>query len=113
MTTPGVPENVNPATSYGQDASTVRQCSPIWYQMLGMAGARCGSLASRGRPLSVNRPETTQLFDPMPSPVPIRVGTASRARWASSSARPPAGSAAAACSPAGITDGADAGPDAG
>ena len=36
ITTPGTPEKVKPLTSNGQSSSTVRQCSPIWYQMPGI-----------------------------------------------------------------------------
>ena len=90
MTTPGRPEKEKPATSNGQASSTCVQCRPTWYQMLGMPGARCGSLASSGRPDSVCVPETTQEFDPTPSPRPSRSGTASSAAWADSSAERPA-----------------------
>ncbi len=74
MTTPGTPENVVPATSNGHFGPTSRQCSPICSQMPGMAGARCGSLASNGSPLSVWSPDTTQELLPMPSPVPSSCG---------------------------------------
>lgn len=40
MTTPGMPENENPATSNGQLVVTVVQCSPTWYQMPGSDVAR-------------------------------------------------------------------------
>ena len=68
ITTPGMPAKVKPLTSKGQSASTVRQCRPIWYQTPGIEVLRCGSLASSGLPEAVCSPETTQLFDPMPSP---------------------------------------------
>ena len=35
---------------------TSTQCSPIWVQIDGIAGPRCGSLASNGRPDSVRAP---------------------------------------------------------
>ncbi len=66
MTTPGRPENVNPETSNGQSGPTVRQCRPIWYQIPGMVTPRCGSLASRGFPVVVCSPETTQELEPSP-----------------------------------------------
>src|SRR5690242_10836206 len=84
MITPGTPENVKPATSNGQAADSVRQCRPIWYQMPGMPGARCGSLASSGLPVVVSEPATTQEFEPTPSPEPSRSGTAETARCAAS-----------------------------
>ena len=70
MTTPGIPENVNPSTSYPQS-----QCRPIWYQIPGIDGDRCGSLARIGLPVAVSAPDTTQLLDPIPgrsaaSPIP-------------------------------------------
>lgn len=68
ITTPGIPENVKPVTSYGQAALSVRQCRPIWYQSEGNCGARCGSLASSGLPVVVYWPEITQEFEPMPLP---------------------------------------------
>ena len=90
MTTPGRPEKEKPATSNGQASSTWVQCRPTWYQMLGMPGDRCGSLASSGRPDSVCVPDTTQEFEPTPSPLPSRSGTASSAACADSSAERPA-----------------------
>ncbi len=76
MTTPGMPEKVYPATSYGQDALTLLQCRPIWYQSDGICGARCGSLASSGLPVVVYLPETTQELEPMPLPLgPSSAGT--------------------------------------
>src|SRR2546423_3699139 len=60
MTTPGSPENVNPSTFHPHV-----QCRPIWYQMPGMDGDRCGSLARIGLPVAVWVPDTTQLFDPI------------------------------------------------
>src|SRR5690625_3715419 len=76
ITMPGIPAKPKPATSNGQSPSTVRQCSPCWYQIPGTEGARCGSLASSGIPVAVCSPETTQEFDPTPSPPPIGAGTA-------------------------------------
>ena len=66
--TPGRPAKVNPATSNGQAADTVRQCSPVWYQMPGIDVPRCGSLASNGFPVVVLVPVTTHELDPIPSP---------------------------------------------
>ncbi|CAB4874458.1 unannotated protein [freshwater metagenome] len=37
--------------------------------MLGIMGARCGSLASSGLPVAVFAPDTAHEFDPMPGPV--------------------------------------------
>ena len=45
-----------------------RQCSPAWYHNEGIAGARCGSLARSGLPVTVFDPDTAQLLEPMPSP---------------------------------------------
>ena len=59
---------MKPATSYGQRLDTVRQCSPIWYQMLGIIADRWGSLASSGFPVSVPLPAITHEFDPIPVP---------------------------------------------
>ncbi len=86
MTTPGSPAKVNPATSNGQAAESTRQCRPIWYQMPGMDGSRCGSLASSGLPVVVCAPDTTHEFEPMPSPSPSRAGTAASAVVAALSA---------------------------
>src|SRR3954453_22602796 len=92
MTTPGTPANVKPATANGHACDGVWQCRPIWYQMPGMLGARCGSLASSGLPVEVSRPDTTQELEPTPSaPPPRRFGTASSAACAAS--RPPCASA--------------------
>src|SRR6476469_391516 len=79
MTTTGSPEKEEPATSKGQSLPTLRQCRPVWYQMPGTPGARCGSLASSGLPVLEREGPTTQELDPMPSPRPRVVGTASRA----------------------------------
>src|SRR5947209_6256860 len=88
MTTPGTPAKVKPATSNGQAGDSVWQCRPIWYQMPGRLGARCGSLASNGLPVEVRLPDTTQELEPTPSaPPPSRFGTASSAACAAS--RPP------------------------
>ena len=85
MITPGTPANVKPAMSNGQAAESDRQCRPIWYQMPGRLGARCGSLASSGLPVAVSAPETTHEFDPTPSsPPPASRGTASTAACAES-----------------------------
>src|SRR5215217_137413 len=94
ITTPGRPAKVNPVTSNGQSALVVRQCRPIWYQVLGACSARCGSLASSGRPVVVNRPDTTQAFEPRSPPRPSRAGTASSARPADLSTSAAAGSVA-------------------
>src|SRR5215213_7249484 len=94
ITTPGRPAKVNPVTSNGQSALVVRQCRPIWYQVLGACSARCGSLANSGRPVVVNRPDTTQAFEPRSLPRPSRAGTASSARPADLSASAAAGSVA-------------------
>ena len=80
MTTPGRPEKEKPETSNGHWALTVRQCSPIWYQMPGMPVPRCGSLASSGLPVLVRLPATTQELEPMPSPRPSITGTAASER---------------------------------
>src|SRR5882672_7178236 len=63
ITTPGTPEKVNPSTLNGQV-----QCSPIWYQIPGIDGLRCGSLASSGLPVVVSAPPITHELDPMPVP---------------------------------------------
>ena len=67
MITPGTPAKVKPATSKGQACDSVWQCRPIWYQMPGRLGARCGSLASSGLPVEVSRRTTTQELEPTPS----------------------------------------------
>src|SRR5262245_28311766 len=77
MMTPGTPEKVNPVTSNGQALPGSMQCSPAWYQTDGMDGDRCGSLASSGLPVEVLTPDTTQELDPMPVPLPSRLGSAS------------------------------------
>ena len=78
MTTPGTPENPNPATSNAHASFTVRQRSPIWCHTLGRDAPRCGSLLRSGSPLSVRAPETTHEFDPTPSPTsPSRAEAAS------------------------------------
>src|SRR3954452_11473318 len=101
MMTPGTPEKVKPVTSKGQDADSVWQCRPIWYQTPGMPGARCGSLASSGLPVVVSDPETTQEFDPTPSaPPPRRSGTPSTARRVAVTLRCPPGDVKAASRPA-------------
>src|SRR5690625_7859001 len=74
ITIPGIPAKPKPATSNGQWASTVRQCSPCWYQIPGTDGARCGSLASSGIPVAVCSQETTQVFDPLHRSDVSRVG---------------------------------------
>ena len=79
MTTPGMPANAKPLTSYGHCAETSSQRSPICSQMPGAEMPRCGSLASSGLPDSVRSPETTHEFEPTPSPSPMRCGTASSA----------------------------------
>src|SRR4051794_1999005 len=83
MITPGTPANVKPAMSNGQADDRDRQCRPIWYQIPGTLGARCGSLASSGLPVAVSAPETTHEFEPTPSsPPPASRGTASTAACA-------------------------------
>src|SRR5262245_52091647 len=86
MITPGTPEKVNPVTSNGQSPLTRVQCSPVWYQIDGSVGARCGSFASMGLPLVVRTPETTQEFEPRPDPAgPSMVGrpSSTSCRWRS------------------------------
>ncbi len=61
MITPGTPEKVKPSTLYPQ-----LQCNPIWYQMPGIDGDRCGSLASNGFPVVVSDPEMTNELEPSP-----------------------------------------------
>src|SRR5262245_40954997 len=73
MITPGTPENVNPSTLYSHV-----QCKPIWYQMPGIVGLRCGSLARIGAPLAVSRPLITHELEPMPWPVPSMTGSSPR-----------------------------------
>src|SRR5512143_2134993 len=65
-TTPGTPGNETPATSYGQAASTVRQCNPFMYQIDGIELPRCGSFASSAPPVTDSDGATTQLFEPIP-----------------------------------------------
>ena len=52
---------------------------PTWYQMPGIVGARCGSLARIGLPVDECVPSTTQELEPMPSPVPSSAGSAAAA----------------------------------
>src|SRR5262245_40119119 len=74
ITTPGTPEKVKPATLYSHS-----QCRPIWYQMPGMVGLRCGSLASSRLPVAVLHPAMTQELHPIPgAPSPIRLGSLAR-----------------------------------
>src|SRR4051794_1121998 len=82
MMTPGIPAKVKPATSNGHAAETARQCSPVWYQMLGIEVPWWGSFASSGLPVVVLDPATTQELEPMPSPRPSSAGTESSADWA-------------------------------
>src|SRR3954469_8398157 len=82
MMTPGIPAKVKPATSNGHVAETARQCSPVWYQMLGIEVPWWGSFASSGLPVVVLDPATTQELEPMPSPRPSSAGTESSADWA-------------------------------
>ena len=78
MMTPGTPEKPNPATSNGHSVEITRHFRPIWCHTLGSDAPRCGSFASSGSPLSVSAPETTQEFEPIPSPTsPTRALTAS------------------------------------
>src|SRR5262245_27248360 len=51
-----------------------------------MDGDKCGSLASMGLPVDVRTPDTTQEFDPMPAPLPSKVGSASMLAAARASA---------------------------
>ena len=67
MTTPGSPEKENPVTSKGHSSVTFLHRRPTWYQTEGIAGARCGSLDSSGRPVLVCSPEITHEFDPISS----------------------------------------------
>ena len=91
MTTPGRPENVNPATSRGQSSLTVRQCSPICIQGPGTDTPRCGSSASSGAPVVVWSPETAQALLPRASPWPTRTGIRPRAARSRDSAARAAG----------------------
>src|SRR3954452_18660328 len=75
MTTPGRPEKLKPETSNGHVLPTLLQCSPTCVQIPGMVAPRCGSLASSGLPVVVWSPETTQEFDPTPSPWPSSSGS--------------------------------------
>ena len=78
ITMPGSPENEKPPTSNGHASSTVEHFNCTWYQTEGRDAPRCGSFASRGIPVSVRAPETTQEFEPMPSPTsPTRTLAAS------------------------------------
>src|SRR5437879_6139145 len=56
--TKGNPGNDTPATSYSPDL----RCTS--YHTLGMEWLRCMSLESRGFPVVVCAPDTTQLFEP-------------------------------------------------
>jgi hypothetical protein len=65
------------------------QCSPIWYQMPGWEGLRCGSLARIGLPVAVSEPLITQEFEPMPGPPsPISCGIRSMPAASASSTSP-------------------------
>ncbi len=75
MTTPGIPEKVKPETSKGHSSFTVRQWRPIWCQIPGALGARCGSFARIGLPVALRSPEIAQALEPMPSPKPSSVGS--------------------------------------
>ena len=76
MITPGIPEKLYPATSNGQSTVIDWQRNPTWYQTEGSAGPRCGSLASRGLPVSVRAPATTQELEPISPPAgPSNSGT--------------------------------------
>src|SRR6478609_9659790 len=72
MITPGTPEKPNPATLNGHSGVTTAHRRPTWCQTLGSEAPRCGSLARSGLPLSVIEPDTTQEFEPTPSPTPPR-----------------------------------------
>src|SRR5688572_8184255 len=61
ITMPGMPEKLNPAT-----LNSHVQCSPSWYQMLGIEAERWGSLASIGLPVAVCSPAITHELEPMP-----------------------------------------------
>ena len=65
-TTPGTPGNETPATSYGQAVDTVRQCSPLRYQIDGIEMPRCGSFASSAPRLADMAGPTTQSLEPIP-----------------------------------------------
>ena len=78
VSTPGSPGKPKPATLYGHAAPTVRQCSPCWYQTLGICGPRCGSLARIASPVALLSLPTAQEFEPMPLPLgPMSASTAS------------------------------------
>jgi hypothetical protein len=95
MITPGTPEKVTPATSNGHAVLTVLQCRPIWYQMEGIRGPRCGSLASSGLPVADREPAMTQELEPIPLPFGPSSGgiLSSRSARSSSSSRARRGSA--------------------
>src|SRR4029453_13555002 len=51
-----------------------------------MDGDRCGSLASIGLPVEVRTPDTTQELEPIPAPLPGRLGSPSMLAAARASA---------------------------
>src|SRR5215468_1124099 len=90
MTTPGTPEKVKPSTLYSQV-----QCRPSWYQIPGIEGDRCGSLARIGLPVLVRLPAMTHELEPMPGvPSPIRSGSWPTARSTAANTGPAAAIAA-------------------
>src|SRR3954462_7403319 len=96
-----MPAKPNPATSYGQLAETVVQCSPTCVHTPGIETFRCGSFASNGSPLAVMSPPTTQEFDPIPSPLPSSCGIEEIALAAESKTCCAPSLASAAASPSG------------
>ena len=61
-------------------ATLAGACNRAKYQMAGALRPRCGSLASKGLPLTVRVPATTQLLLPLPSGVPaLRVRSSAQA----------------------------------
>src|SRR6266508_6076530 len=101
ITTPGTPENVNPARF-----SPHPQCSPIWNQIPGMVGARCGSLASNGLPVVVRDPAMTHEFEPMPEAFVPSIGGKRRRPSRTASRTGPASRIASLAVPAGPFAGA-------
>ena len=70
-TTAGKPGKVAPITSSAGHGPSAGACKCAKYQMAGALSARCGSLASKGLPLTVRVPGMTQLLLPLPSSVPM------------------------------------------
>ncbi|MDT4856641.1 hypothetical protein FQZ97_910380 [compost metagenome] len=69
-TTNGVPGKVAPITSMPLTPSASGACKRAKYQIAGALNPRCGSLASKGMPLLLRAPDTTQLLEPLPSMLP-------------------------------------------